>query len=68
MTRGVAWRLDPPPPPPASDRRVLVIAVVTSAATTLATALATWAVDELRARYGTTKPEANRDLKPESSS
>lgn len=37
-----------PAPPPSS----IAVAVATAALTTLATALATWAVDELRARYG----------------
>lgn len=45
--------LEPPPP---TDRRAVTIAIVTAAAPTFATALATWAVDELRAKYGTKRP------------
>lgn len=42
---------------PPSEHRTLVLAVVTAAATTLVTALATWAVDELRSRYGSDASE-----------
>lgn len=37
--------------------RYVVFTVVTAALSTLTTALATWAVDELRAKYGSKKPE-----------
>lgn len=36
--------------------RYVLFTVVTAALSTLTTALATWAVDELRAKYGTKKP------------
>lgn len=45
----------PPPPPPPTDGRSLVLMVAAAALTTVVSELAMWAVDELRAKYGTTK-------------
>ncbi len=48
---------DPIPPPKDDDgwSRYVVFTVLTAGLTAGVTALATWAVDELRERYGTTK-------------
>lgn len=50
---------DPTPPAPS-----LAVIIITAAATAFATALATWAVDELRAKYGTApaKPEPTKEV------
>jgi hypothetical protein len=52
-------------PPVPDDRRVLAIAVITAACTTVVTALATWAVEELRAKYGSKKPADVQPAKEE---
>ncbi len=44
---------DPITPP----GRTVLLAVVTAAVTTLVTSLVTWGIDEVRAKFGSTKPE-----------
>lgn len=50
--------------PPQSDHRAIVVAGLTAAATTVATALATWLVDEFRARYGRANPDDSTKRTP----
>lgn len=51
-----------PDDPPDDDEnpRPVALVVVTAALTAVATALAEWAVDELRARYGSAPPRDDR--------
>lgn len=51
----VSMTCDEPP----DDYRDLLIVVVTAAATTIVTGLASWAIDELRDRYGSAKKNEN---------